>query len=66
MKKDYLINGLLGLILVISIYFILVVTNAKIDGCRKHFKSNIPTYYTKASKNKALIVEISDKINIIE
>ena len=43
----------------------LIVTNAKIDACRKNFNSNIPTYFTKATSKNAIVVDIGDKINII-
>ena len=39
----------------------IIVTNAKITACRKHFNSNIPTYYTKASSKKAIVVDLTDK-----
>ena len=42
----------------------LIVTNNKITACRKHFNSNIPTYYVKASSKKATVVDLSDKIAI--
>ena len=43
----------------------LIVTNAKINDCLKNFNSNIPTYFTKASSKDAIVVDIGDKINII-
>ena len=42
----------------------LIVTNAKIDACRKNFNSNIPTYFTKATSKNAIVVDIGDKISI--
>ncbi len=44
----------------------LIVTNAKINACRQNFNSNIPTYYTKASKKNAIIVDLTNGIKIID
>jgi len=42
----------------------IIVTNARIDACRKHFNSNIQTYFTKASGEDAVVVDLTNKIKI--
>ena len=42
----------------------IIVTNGRIDACRKYFNNSIPTYYTRASEEDAIIVNLTDKIKI--
>ena len=44
----------------------IIVTNFKINACRKYFNSNIPTYYVKSSKKDAIVIELNNSIKIID